>query len=221
MSCNNRKSGFTLIELLVVIAIIAILAAILFPVFASAKARARQTTCQNSLKQLGAAIMQYTQDNNETLPISMYPASGPIFSWGDCLVKGKYISSLDLVLKGCPENCKKLGVSYGWNHVLGSVADSIRPRSLGTIKITSRSLMLVDSINFNYGPYGRPYTHGPVFEAQWIIKDAKLIPPGHGDTVQILYCDGHVKVMDKKQFGDPAVLTTIMMKNIKGTDGLY
>ena len=61
----NRRSGFTLIELLVVIAIIAILAAILFPVFAQAREKARQTTCLSNCKQIGMALMQYEQDWDE------------------------------------------------------------------------------------------------------------------------------------------------------------
>jgi prepilin-type N-terminal cleavage/methylation domain-containing protein/prepilin-type processing-associated H-X9-DG protein len=63
-----RKRGFTLIELLVVIAIIAILAAILFPVFAQARDSARQSTCLNNGKQLGTALMMYAQDYDENLP---------------------------------------------------------------------------------------------------------------------------------------------------------
>jgi len=64
------KKAFTLIELLVVIAIIAILSAILFPVFAQAREKARQTGCINNLKQLGLAFMQYTQDYDERFPAS-------------------------------------------------------------------------------------------------------------------------------------------------------
>ena len=60
-----RRRGFTLIELLVVIAIIAILAAILFPVFARARAKARQTSCQSNLKQIALAHMMYVQDYDE------------------------------------------------------------------------------------------------------------------------------------------------------------
>ena len=62
------KRAFTLIELLVVIAIIAILAAILFPVFAQARAKARQTVCLSNLKQVGTGLMMYTQDYDEVLP---------------------------------------------------------------------------------------------------------------------------------------------------------
>ncbi len=63
------KKGFTLIELLVVIAIIAILAAILFPVFGRARENARKTSCLSNLKQIGLGVMQYTQDNDEKYPL--------------------------------------------------------------------------------------------------------------------------------------------------------
>jgi prepilin-type N-terminal cleavage/methylation domain-containing protein/prepilin-type processing-associated H-X9-DG protein len=68
------RRGFTLIELLVVIAIIAILAAVLFPVFAQAREKARQAGCLNNLKQLGMALTQYTQDYDETYPCGRYRA---------------------------------------------------------------------------------------------------------------------------------------------------
>jgi len=67
---RTRDRGFTLIELLVVIAIIAILAAILFPVFARARAKARQTSCASNLKQTTLAILMYVQDYNDTFPLS-------------------------------------------------------------------------------------------------------------------------------------------------------
>jgi prepilin-type N-terminal cleavage/methylation domain-containing protein len=65
---RSPHGGFTLIELLVVIAILAILAAILFPVFAQAREKARQTTCSSNLKQIGTAFAMYTQDYDERLP---------------------------------------------------------------------------------------------------------------------------------------------------------
>src|SRR5688572_20769118 len=67
---RRERAGFTLIELLVVIAIIAILAAILFPVFAQAREKARQTSCLSNMKQLGTSFMMYTQDYDERLPNS-------------------------------------------------------------------------------------------------------------------------------------------------------
>ncbi len=72
-----RKRGFTLIELLVVIAIIAILAAILFPVFGRARENARRASCQSNLKQIGLGILQYVQDNNERLPVAQVGAFIP------------------------------------------------------------------------------------------------------------------------------------------------
>jgi prepilin-type N-terminal cleavage/methylation domain-containing protein len=70
MKESKKQHGFTLIELLVVIAIIAILAAILFPVFAKAREKARETSCLSNTKQIGLAIMQYVQDYDEAYPDS-------------------------------------------------------------------------------------------------------------------------------------------------------
>ncbi|MFO8079163.1 MAG: prepilin-type N-terminal cleavage/methylation domain-containing protein [Armatimonadota bacterium] len=64
----KQRAGFTLIELLVVIAIIAILAAILFPVFARAREKARQSSCLSNVKQLNLGVMMYVQDYDETFP---------------------------------------------------------------------------------------------------------------------------------------------------------
>lgn len=70
------RLGFTLIELLVVIAIVAILAAILFPVFAQARAKARQTMALSNMKQIGNAVTMYLQDFDERFPMTMYPING-------------------------------------------------------------------------------------------------------------------------------------------------
>jgi prepilin-type N-terminal cleavage/methylation domain-containing protein/prepilin-type processing-associated H-X9-DG protein len=74
---RSTHRAFTLIELLVVIAIIAILAAILFPVFAQAREKARQTACLSNTKQIGTALMMYVQDYDETLPFN---DNGPDFA---------------------------------------------------------------------------------------------------------------------------------------------
>src|SRR5919199_214195 len=72
---RRKSSAFTLIELLVVIAIIAILAAILFPVFAQAREKARAISCMSNLKQIGTATMMYLQDYDETFPVGYRDAS--------------------------------------------------------------------------------------------------------------------------------------------------
>lgn len=78
-----NKKGFTLIELLVVIAIIAILAAILFPVFAQAREKARQSSCTSNMKQLGLAVAQYVGDYDEA-----YPAAADASNGGNCYQDG-------------------------------------------------------------------------------------------------------------------------------------
>lgn len=85
-----RRQGFTLIELLVVIAIIAILAAILFPVFARAREKARQASCQSNLKQLSLAFLMYAQDYDEKFPaqnLAHYPGGPAAYPQDACCVE--------------------------------------------------------------------------------------------------------------------------------------
>jgi prepilin-type N-terminal cleavage/methylation domain-containing protein len=111
----HKKNAFTLIELLVVIAIIAILAAILFPVFARARENARRTSCLSNLKQLGLATMQYTQDYDEKMP--------PLF-----IVTGQPY----------PDNINWLGAGiWSWQQIIypyhKSVQISFCPSGKGTV----------------------------------------------------------------------------------------
>src|SRR5450432_2193819 len=101
-----KRSAFTLIELLVVIAIIAILAAILFPVFAQAREKARGISCLSNLKQAGLAYAMYTQDYDETTPLQNSPvikdASGNYLSGGYWFRQIKpYVKNWQLML--CPD----------------------------------------------------------------------------------------------------------------------
>jgi prepilin-type N-terminal cleavage/methylation domain-containing protein/prepilin-type processing-associated H-X9-DG protein len=89
LTSKSHKSGFTLIELLVVIAIIAILASILFPVFARARENARRASCQSNLKQIALGVFMYNQDYDEKLPqVNGDPnsaTSGNPYGWADAL----------------------------------------------------------------------------------------------------------------------------------------
>jgi len=76
MNIRNNRQAFTLIELLVVIAIIAILAAILFPVFAQAREKARSASCLSNQKQLGLATLMYSQDYDELMPLTTSNING-------------------------------------------------------------------------------------------------------------------------------------------------
>src|SRR5437773_1692881 len=80
-----RRSGFTLLELVIVIAVIAILAGILFPVFAQAREAARRATCLSNLRQLAQAHLLYVQDYDETLPSWALPTSERWVMWPEYL----------------------------------------------------------------------------------------------------------------------------------------
>jgi len=107
-----KTKAFTLIELLVVIAIIAILAAILFPVFAKVREKARQTSCINNVKQLSLGVMQYVQDNEET-----YPMFGRLDSrWFLDILP--YIKNTQI--RNCPSNKYQIIPNgYGWDSDYG------------------------------------------------------------------------------------------------------
>lgn len=104
-----RNRGFTLIELLVVIAIIAILAAILFPVFAKAREKARQGSCLSNIRQLGTAAMSYAQDFDERFPASFRDTNNtaPRFWWCDMIQP--YVANYQLLR--CPSGDRS---EYTW-----------------------------------------------------------------------------------------------------------
>jgi prepilin-type N-terminal cleavage/methylation domain-containing protein/prepilin-type processing-associated H-X9-DG protein len=131
------KRGFTLIELLVVIAIIAILAAILFPVFTRAREKAQQTTCLSNMKQLDLAFQMYAQDYDETLPGVAFGAAGPggqaAWPWtvwpGSVDWCGVFTHAVQPYIKNqqllqCPSDSEgdrwsgANGISYGYNEYL-------------------------------------------------------------------------------------------------------
>ena len=105
MPYSATRRGFTLIELLVVIAIIAILAAILFPAFARAKAKAQQTFCLNNEKQIGTALIAYLSDYGDTYPMAYYYLNGKDATGGYMQLSGMldpYVQNNGIWV--CPSN---------------------------------------------------------------------------------------------------------------------
>ena len=177
----RSKQGFTLIELLVVIAIIAILAAILFPVFSRARENARRASCQSNLKQLGLGVAQYIQDYDEIYPLCWHgdvltvplPGSGSTTNYS-------MLDSLDPYLKSyqvwkCPSSKVPIAVrtfDYGYNYDLlgadfsyGGIGShgGVKTTKLSSISSSSTQIMMADTgwiisnAAFNYPGYPISY----------------------------------------------------------------
>ena len=113
----HKRTGFTLIELLVVIAIIAILAAILFPVFARAREKARQASCSSNLKQMSLAMLMYAQDYDEIVPgwkVSGDCNTNTVFQWQH--VAYPYIKNQQVFI--CPSSQWQINGACGHLHPL-------------------------------------------------------------------------------------------------------
>jgi prepilin-type N-terminal cleavage/methylation domain-containing protein/prepilin-type processing-associated H-X9-DG protein len=125
----QKRSGFTLIELLVVIAIIAILAAILFPVFAKVREKARATSCVSNEKQLGLAILQYVQDSDEAYPCGQYQAAGNGSNSGEGWAGQIYPYIKAKGVLKCPDDSTvppagQIAISYAYNVHLAEASDA-------------------------------------------------------------------------------------------------
>ena len=213
-SCG--RSAFTLIELLVVIAIIAILAAILFPVFARARENARRSSCQSNLKQIGLGIIQYTQDYDEKYPMAISGASSPYFSWRQTMQP--YIKSTQVLR--CPSNPNAETQSHAANGDYPAVNASyaaaarsgdgvtfvdgvgVMSRNTGTsagavsqatISTPSNCIMVVEStaVDSDFSPTLINTFDQPTDNTAGASKGHLF--SGHLGTANFLYADGHVK----------------------------
>jgi prepilin-type N-terminal cleavage/methylation domain-containing protein/prepilin-type processing-associated H-X9-DG protein len=219
----RTKRGFTLIELLVVIAIIAILAAILFPVFAKAREKARTSACQSNLKQLALAIRMYAGDYDDTLVDSLDTFGS---AWPSSWVMRTYPYVKDYATYACPSdenyvtsaNPKVDGIntSYSYNFNVANLSE-------GGVLYPATCLMLVDGPIHGRGQLGIPngaYNVGTPANsyAGWFSRGAwqatvayypnpNADPEGatiskfyrHSEGANYAFVDGHVKWMRLSQ----------------------
>lgn len=201
----QKRKGFTLIELLVVIAIIAILAAILFPVFAKAREKARQASCVSNVKQIMNAAMMYTQDYDEVMTWSVNKWSvgtyaDPWVTWVQQLEP--YMKSWDVL--ACPSTKKgsmmgywgedyKVWPTYAVNQAIWD--NGVAPVAMAVVQSPAKIIYIADS---NHPVLGR--------EQGWLTSSAcghwvcgnnvntthKWMVP-HNGGLSVGYCDGHVK----------------------------
>jgi len=184
------RKGFTLIEILVVIAIVAILAAILFPVFSRARAKARQAACASNLKQLATALEMYTQDYDETLPgapngngggsayggwiwYANFGVPGP--GYFDVVRGALYPYTRNAQVYVCPDDRTGSGCSYEMNGYLrwGSVALIPKP---------AETLLLIPEDD-----------RGTANDGYFDVPAGDYPNRRHNNGVNAAFADGHVK----------------------------
>jgi prepilin-type N-terminal cleavage/methylation domain-containing protein/prepilin-type processing-associated H-X9-DG protein len=208
---RGDRSGFTLIELLIVIAIIAILAAILFPVFGRARENARRTSCSSNLKQIGLGLLQYSQDNDEKLVRawsgSKTGSDGNSNRWMDAIFP--YVKSEQLF--NCPSHSftapsgpyafrhgSRFG-SYAINSSYWGEDDFERSpagegnTSLSLLQDAAGTMWIGDSSAHFEFAWENKGDQPPVEINASRHRYLDYLLERHLDTVVVLYCDGHVK----------------------------
>jgi len=205
-----QRRGFTLIELLVVIAIIAILAAILFPVFERARAKANSASCQSQLKQIGLAFLMYAQDYDELLPEGeglFRRAEFPYLpAWdigSDYAGKAGWAVYLHPYVKNvavfdCPSGPlhnqnTSLKRSYGWN----SYGTQSRVcGAYGGLECPAETHLVCDAAY----PYLNRTASTKYYLQTWLghfQTNPKSRGDRHNDMHNMAYCDGHVKSLGR------------------------
>ena len=204
-----RSRGFTLIELLVVIAIIAILAAILFPVFARAREKARQASCMSNVKQLTLGMLMYAQDYDEVFApryidtvegeriwwVPRVGSDGPLPALGEPYLKNVQIAF-------CPS--EKGNFTYGYNRMLGVNPSSEPVVAMASVQRPAELLLFSDNTwgspilytpSQGVGNWGANFVNPPGSSGA-NIRWGENCPFGrHNGSVNVGFADGHVKAM--------------------------
>jgi prepilin-type N-terminal cleavage/methylation domain-containing protein/prepilin-type processing-associated H-X9-DG protein len=194
----TRRRGFTLIELLVVIAIIAILAAILFPVFAKAREKARQTSCLANVKQFSLAILSYAQDYDEALPMSTTLTGIGAVTLADMVQP--YCRNEQIIF--CPSD-RTGAVEMG--NILTTVGVPTAPGMIARMSYTGNFLLMPDMIGLplpvvSLGEVAYPSECDMLFDGVYNVTMPTGSAPAnrHNDGVNLGYVDGHAKWIGNK-----------------------
>ena len=197
-SRRTNRQGFTLIELLVVIAIISILASILFPVFARAREKGRQTACVSNIRQICVAISMYEQDYDE----SITPGQLDTYFWHDLI----YPYTHNRQIYVCPTRRDK-EVGYGVNPLLCAYNSAV---SLGSLFDSSTKILVADVPPEAIGctpatPHGTEYWYNDLggdicmCPANDNTFKAAAQPERHNDGINVGYADCHIKWAKEQQ----------------------
>jgi len=187
-----KRGGFTLIELLVVIAIIAILAAILFPVFARAREKARQSSCLSNVKQLMLAVQQYVQDYDERVP-SHGNWGAVSLHWSEQIypyVKNPGVFGCPSAASASPTTEDEIDnyFNFSWNYY-GNGA--LRWLKLAVIRRPAEALVILDNDYYIANPWRGD---GGAIDNEGV--------PRHNEGANIGFMDGHGKWMKPTNYVD-------------------
>jgi prepilin-type N-terminal cleavage/methylation domain-containing protein len=178
----RRNQGFTLIELLVVIAIIAILAAILFPIFMTAKQAGYRASCVSNLEQIGKGLKMYSQDHNGRYPTMDNPQGQYLYSWPDQMSRyvakgrGVFICPIDKplqdtnnLLRSAAWNFRPYPYSYGMNYwVSGSSAATDQAKAVTEdYEIPMERVIWVAETNWNWFSNQGESANGEWSQGSW------------------------------------------------------